>query len=266
MAFKKREPENKRLWAYIATPAYDGKVNSEYALSLAQGMQAMTLYGMNATAAVMGNGAFIDLARNAFVRMFLQTECTHLFFIDADLEFEPHAMAALVGANLPIVAGLYRRRQEPEDYPVRWVNHPEQGGLWTEDNNRYLMCDRVPTGFMCIRRDVVEAMAADAIKLNLPGKNEKDTPQLFYTFVNEDNAFVGEDFAFCEDYRKKYGKPIHVLMDLNFKHGGYRCNFHDYLEKEIDKEQQKMANENANPSGMVETFMQQTPLNQSSAA
>lgn len=251
MAFKKREPEQKRLWAYVATPAYDGKVNSEYALSLAQGMQALTLYGINATAAVMGNGAFIDLARNAFVRMFLQTECTHLFFIDADLEFEPHAMAALMGSGKPICAGMYRRRQEPEDYPCRWVNHPTQGGLWVEDN-RWLMCDRVPTGFLCIERSVIEEMVVDSIKLNLPGKNEKDTPRLFYTFVNEDNAYVGEDFAFCEDYRKKYGKPIPVLMDMNFKHGGFSCNFHNYLEREIDKEVAR--NKEADPSGCVEAL------------
>lgn len=248
MAFKKRAEEKKRIWAYIATPAYDGKVNSEYALSLGQAMQALTLYGINATAAVMGNGAFIDLARNAFVRMFLQTECTHLFFIDADLEFEPHAMAALLTSGHPIAAGLYRRRQEPEDYPVRWVNHKD-GGLWVEED-RWLMCDRVPTGFMCIERSVIEDMVKDAKMLNLPGKSEANTPQLFYTFVNEDNAFVGEDFAFCEDYRKKYNKPIHVLMDLNFKHGGYRCNFYSYLGKEIDKEVER--NKVADQSGMVE--------------
>jgi hypothetical protein len=264
MSFKKREAEKVRPWAYIATPAYDGKVNSEYALSLAQGMQALALYGINATAAVMGNGAFIDLARNAFVRMFLQTECTHLFFIDADLEFEPHAMAALITANEPICAGMYRRRQEPEDYPCRWVSAPDGGGLWVKDN-RWLLCDRVPTGFMCIRRDVVEAMAAESVKLNLPGKNEKDTPRLFYTFVNDDNAFVGEDFAFCEDYRKKYNKPIPVLMDLKFKHGGMKCNFHDYLAREIDKEKQREANEKANPSGMVETFLGQD-IDETSAA
>lgn len=250
MAFKKRDPNpTKRLHAYIATPAYDGKVHGEFALSLAQGMQALTLYGINATAAVMGNGAFIDLARNAFVRMFLATDCTHLFFVDSDLEFEPHAMAALMLADKPICAGLYRRRQEPEDYPVRWVNHPEQGGLWVEED-RWLMCDRVPTGFLCIRRDVIEAMVKDVIILNLPGVTEKGTPRLFYTFVNSDNAFVGEDFAFCEDYKKKYAAPIPVLMDLNFKHGGFKGNFYSYLEREIEKEKSLKQAE----SGMAETL------------
>ena len=41
-------------------------------------------------------------------------------------------------------------------------------------------------------------------------------------------------------------------MDLNFKHGGYKCNFSDYLAREIDKETQR--NSDANPSGMVEAL------------
>lgn len=245
MSFKKRSANKAKIHAYIATPAYDGKVHSEYALSLAQSMQALTLYGINATAAVMGNGAFIDLARNAYVRMFLQTDCTHLFFVDSDLEFEPHAMAALLLADEPICAGLYRRRQEPEDYPVRWVEEPVGGGLWVKDE-RWLMCDRVPTGFLCIRRDIIEEMVKDVIVLNLPGVTEKGTPRLFYTFINEDNAFVGEDFAFCEDYKKKYARPIPVLMDLNFKHGGFKGNFYAFLEKKIaEQEELKQAESGA---------------------
>lgn len=272
MAFRKREDRSdanrspvKRVHAYIATPAYDGKVNSEYALSLAQAMQALTLYGINATASVMGNGAFIDLARNAYVRLFLQTDCTHLFFVDSDLEFEPHAMAALLLADKPICAGLYRRRQEPEDYPVRWVEEPTKGGLWIEDE-RWIKCDRVPTGFMCIRRDVIEEMAKDAVVLNLPGLTEKNTPRLFYTYVNEDKAYVGEDFAFCEDYRKKYQKPIDVLMDLNFRHGGiYKGNFYAYLAKQIEAEESKLKQADG---GDIESLRIPEPLvnNQSSAA
>lgn len=247
MAFKPRDAKKPRIHAYVATPAYDGKVHSEYALSLAQALQAAAIHGINATAAVMGNGAFIDLARNCFVRMFLQTECTHLFFIDSDLEFEPRAFIGLLQSGHPVAAGVYRRRQEPEDYPVRWVEHPTQGGLWVEDH--WLMCDRVPTGFLCIERSVIEEMAAEAIKLNLPGPQEKETPRLFYTFVNEDKAFVGEDFAWCEDYKKKYKRPIHVWTDFEFKHGGFKCNFYNWLASKVDEE--------AKPSealGQVETL------------
>lgn len=235
MAFKPRSTERKRIHAYVATPAYDGKVHSEFALSLAQAMQAATVHGINVTASVMGNGAFIDLARNAYVRMFLQTDCTHLFFIDSDLEFEPRAFCGLLTAGKPVAAGVYRRRQEPEDYPVRWVNHPTEGGLWVEDE--WLMCDRVPTGFLCIERSVIEEMSRDAITLNLPGPNEQGTPRLFYTKITEDNAFMGEDFAWCEDYKKKYNRPIAVWPDFDFKHGGYKCNFYSWLWKQVEAEE-----------------------------
>lgn len=235
MAFKART-QKPSIHAYVATPAYDGKVHSEFALSLAQGMQAATLHNINVTAAVMGNGAFIDLARNNFARMFLKTDCTHLFFIDSDLEFEPLDFVHLIKSGHPVSAGVYRRRQEEEDYPVRWVEHVN-GGLWMVDD--WLMCDRVPTGFLCIERSVIEEMSKDALVMNLPGKLEGPTPRLFYTYINEDNSFVGEDFAFCEDYKKRYNRPIHVWPDFKMKHGGWACNFYDYLERKIGEEAEK---------------------------
>ena len=40
------------------------------------------------------------------------------------------------------------------------MNHKD-GGLWVEED-RWLMCDRVPTGFMCIERSVIEGRAPAA--------------------------------------------------------------------------------------------------------
>ncbi len=259
MAFKPRNTQKApKIHVYVATPAYDGKVHSEFALSLAQGMQAATICGINVTAAIMGNGAFIDLARNCFVQKFLQTDCTHLFFIDSDLEFEPYAFVKIAASGHPIAAGMYRRRQEPEDYPCRWVEHPTEGGLWVEQD--WLMCDRVPTGFLCIERSVIEAMVKDAIILNLPGATEKNTPRLFYTYINGDNAFVGEDFAFCEDYKKKYGKPIHVWPDFNMKHGGLKCNFYRWLETKIEEEEAGKIKLAQAPDGGIMAVEQETEM------
>lgn len=234
---KKEAPE--RVHVYIATPAYDGKVDCDYSQSLAEAAFCSPLYQVNMTAGVMGNGAFIDLARNIFVKMFLEQEqfktCTHLFFIDSDLKFEPRAFIGLVKAGLPICAGVYRRRQEPEDYPAKWQPHPEMGGLWVEDG--WLMCNRVPTGFLCIRRDVIEEMAADAEQMNIHGQ-DGPVPRLFYTKLDEENRFVGEDFSFCDDYVARYKKYIPVWTDFDFVHGGYKCNFHKYLQAEIEKQEQ----------------------------
>ena len=225
---------------YICTPAYDGKVDADYALAMTEMAYCCPIWGVQITASIIGNGAFIDLARNTFVKRFLEDEpdCTHLFFIDADLKFPANAFIGLARAGLPICAGLYRRRQETEDYPIKYTEHKD-GGLWVEDHGGvdWIMADRVPTGFLCIRRDIIEEMAAEARQIQIQGDGEiVMVPELFYTDVLPDGRFIGEDFAFCEDYIKKYKRPIHVYPNIDFVHGGYKCNFSDYLERKIEAE------------------------------
>jgi hypothetical protein len=223
---------------FIATPAYDGKVDVDYALSMTEAAFCAPLYSVQITASCVANGAFIDLARNQFVKKFLEDEeckdCTHLFFIDADLKFPANAFIGLARAGLPICAGVYRRRQETEDFPIKYTEHKD-GGLWVDDD--WIMADRVPTGFLCIRRDIVEEMAADAQKIKVQGEDGMtDVPRLFYTDILEDGRFIGEDFAFCEDYIKKYQRPIHVWPNIDFVHGGYHGNLSDFLERKIAAE------------------------------
>lgn len=233
---KKQVPsEQAKIRAYVATPAYDGKVDTDYAISLAESCQHAAALGIPVTAAVMGNGAFIDLARCNFVHMFLQTDCTHLFFIDADLRWETRAFLGLLASGRPICAGMYRRRQEPEEYPVRYVED-ERGGIQVVDGG-WVKCDRVPTGFLCIERRVIEEMAKDARMIKQA--NMPDVPQLFYTQVMEDGRYMGEDYSFCDDYVARYKEPIYVWPDFDFVHGGYPCNWHKFMNGLVQAQQEQ---------------------------
>jgi hypothetical protein len=232
---QRKEIDRTPLHAFVATPAYDGKVYSDFSQSLAEAAFCSPLYGVKLTASVMGNGAFIDLARNIYVKMFLEDfpDCTHLFFIDADLKFEARAFLGLLKSGHPICAGAYRRRQEPEEYPVQWWE-AEGGGIWVEDD--WLQCRRVATGFLCIERSVIEEMAKDAVQMEIHGQKGL-VPQLFYTKLTPENKFMGEDYAFCDDYVKRYGKPIQVWTDFDFTHAGYKCNYHKYLLQKIEEQE-----------------------------
>lgn len=242
MAFKhKQQQQNKPdIHAYVCTPAYDGKVDCDYSQSLAEAAYCAPLFGIRLTAGVMGNGAFIDLARNIFVKKFLEefTDCSHLFFIDADLRFEPRAFIGLLQSGLPVCAGVYRRRQEPEDYPFRGAENPNGGGLWFEDD--WLQCNRVPTGFLCISRKIIQEMAEDAPKIKIHGQ-DGPVPWLFHTSFDgvwtpqDGAAFIGEDYGFCDDYVKKYGKNIPVWTNFNFVHGGHKGNLFEWLTREKEK-------------------------------
>lgn len=226
---------------FIATPAYDGMVTCDYAMSLADSMAMATALDIGVVASVMGNGAFIEIARNVFVKKFLETDCTHLFFIDADLKWESRAFVGLINSNRPVSCGVYRRRQEPEDYPVHYIEDKENPGL-TFMEGGWIPCDRVATGFLCIRRDVVEAMAAEADKWQI--RDVGDVPALFYTKLieptegNVGKGFVGEDFCFCDDYIDKFkdrfsGADIMAWPDFDFTHNGFKGNWLLFINKEV---------------------------------
>lgn len=245
MAFKPRSVEKKQYHAFIATPAYDGKVHSEYSQSLAETCQVATMMGIGITCCVMGNGAFIDLARNIFVRLFLETKCTHLFFIDSDLKWEPRAFVGLMTADKPVCAGAYRKRQEPEAYPLRWAED-EHGHMMVD--GEWILCDRVATGFLCIERSVIEKMVKDAVIIK--GQNgEEDNPRLFYTYLLDDGRFVGEDFAWCSDYVDRFKEKIWVWPDFDFVHNKFAGNFYSFLTKQVEEAKAKQAEATcANPA------------------
>jgi len=261
MTFKHKQAKQEGIHVYVCTPAYDGRVESGYSQSMAETAYCCPLYGVQLTAGVMGNGAFIDLARNRFVKKFLEkfTECTHLFFIDADLSFEARAFIGLLKSGHDVCAGIYRRRQTPEEYPFRGVENPNGGGLWFVDD--WLQCNRVPTGFLCISRKVLEEMAEAAPKIHVHGEDGL-VPWIFHTewegegladvaakhglspeflaeygkYLPTTNArFIGEDYGFCNDYVRKYGKNIPVWTNFDFVHGGFKGNMFDWLTSEKEK-------------------------------
>lgn len=238
---------NKRdiLRVHVATPAYDGKVDADFASSLLMAGQLATTNMIEVSSAILGNGAFIEIARNVLVKAFLESErlkdFTHFMFIDADLQFEPRAMAGLVRSGLPVTCGAYRRRQEPESFPIKWT--PMEGSedrLWM--NGGWLRCERVPTGFLCIERHVLEKMTERAIEegrvVDLP--EEGKVPWLFYTKIDDEGRFTGEDYCWSDDYMKMFeegvfDEPIWCWPDFDFTHGGYECNYQHFLAEQVEK-------------------------------
>lgn len=196
-----------------------------------------TLKEIHVTASVMGNGAFIEMARNIFMMEFLKTDHTHLFYIDSDLKFESRAFVGLVESNRPVCAGVYRRRQEPEDYPVHYIEDNDNPGIQVQDGG-WVGCDRVPSGFLCIRRDVVEEMVKHVEKISIRGQSDL-IPWVFHTkMVDTDlgnRTFVGEDFAWSDLYTQIFKEPIWVWPDFDFIHAGYKCNWHKFIMKQIKK-------------------------------
>jgi hypothetical protein len=231
----------RQLHPYICTPAYNGQVDSDFAHSLAETSFSCGKAGIQITAGVLGNVGFIELARNIFVKKFLKDpelqDCTHLFFIDGDLKFEWRAFLGLLLSGMPVCAGVYRRRQEPEDYPFKPAENPEGGGLWFVDD--WLQCERVPTGFLCISREVLTEMAKDCRKV-FTTDHPEGIPWLFelkYEPIEGEDMtrLIGEDYTFCDKYVAKYNQYVPVWSNLDFVHHGFKGNLYKWFEVEKDK-------------------------------
>ena len=235
------KPEKRALHPYVCTPAYNGQVDSDFAHSLAETTFMCGKAGVELTAGVLGNVGFIELARNIFVKKFLDDpelkDCTHLFFLDGDLKFEWRAFLGILCAGMPVAAGVYRRRQEPEDYPFKPAENPEGGGLWFVDD--WLQCERVPTGFLCIAREVLEEMAKDCRRV-YTSDHPTGIPWLFELkyepMEGEDmTRLIGEDYSFCDKYVAKYGQYVPVWSNLDFVHHGFKGNLFKWMEAEKAK-------------------------------
>ena len=206
---------------FIATPVRD-RPTVGYAQSLFYAGLHCAERGIEVVPNILRHSCFIEIARSSLVKLFLDSDCTHLFFIDDDIGFESHALAGLVEAGVPFSAGVYRKREPDLNFNAQIHEPQELKGPW-------LRADRVATGFMCLERHVLEEMASRVPTCRV---GKQDIPMVFDT--NKVGTFIGEDYCFCDDYTTLYEEgvfeqPIWIYPDITFDHDGYIGNLHESL-------------------------------------
>ena len=213
---------------FVATPLRD-TVTAEYAQSLFYAGLDCKERGIEVVLNIIRHSCFIDIARSTLVKYFLESDCTHLFFIDSDIGFEAHALAGLVQAEVPFAAGVYRKREPKVSFNAQVYEPQEFRGPW-------LRVNRAATGFMCLQRHVLEEMVKHVHLCKVAKSGE--VPMLFRTDTSLKDGkvrqFVGEDYCFCDDYTELYRQgvfkePIWVYPDITFDHDGYVGNLHESL-------------------------------------
>ena len=209
---------------FVAIPSYDEKVTSSCAQSLMKSAYYCAQHDIELYPYFVRGGIFIDHVRSLMVRRFLQTDCTHLFFIDADLGFESSALAGLVLSGFPFSAGVYTRKDPHKSFNAA-IHEPQQ------QSNGWLRMKRVATGFMCLQRRVLEVMSERAETVNLGNDGEV---QMVFHLIYATGKFIGEDYCFCDDYTRLYeegvfSEPIWAYPDINFDHDGFHGNLHQSL-------------------------------------
>ena len=164
--------------------ATGGTIRTETAISLVGAMEVLKKHGVDV--GLSGQiGGYVARNRNALVQLAQEKGCTHLMFIDNDMEFPPSGIQRLLDHDKDIVGGIYNARGVPGKPVVSTVKMSEDYSS-NEISNiqipaQLFKCFGMGTGFMLVKLSVFD-------KLKKP---------YFVAFEDEDGTHHTEDIEFC---------------------------------------------------------------------
>ena len=210
---------------FIATPMYGGMCTGLYTQSLIKTIGMLTNHGHQVSCHFMFNESLITRARNNLSHQFLQSDATHLLWIDSDIQWQPEDVMRLLDADLDIIGGIYPKKE------INWecvkqaaqagkgnlanytgtfvVNLPNDVPRMVVEKDKPAEVANLGTGFMLVKREVFEQMKAYtptyvSDMTHLQGQ----TIYAFYqdTICPESNRWLSEDYFFCKSWRDHGGK------------------------------------------------------------
>jgi len=223
------KPTTKTPGLFVATPMYGGMCNGQYTLGMIQMVTVFTQARVPFQYAYMMNESLITRARNSLAYDFLETDCTHMMFIDADIGFNPHDIPLMIDADKDIICGMYPKKEIDWNQVSSAVKNgvpPEQlsehtgsfvvnavGDAGTVEGlfNTPIEISNGGTGFMIIKREVFEGLIGKVPTYNndmflaIDGvRTPKVIHEFFATSIDEEsgNRLLSEDYHFCKIARK----------------------------------------------------------------
>lgn len=215
----------------IATPFYEGHAHVGYLKAFADVAVALTKAGVQWTTYFPSGDAYVDRAKNAICAYFLESDCTHLFMVDSDLQWDLEGFMRVLLAPYDMVGGVYpMKRQGCEGiFPVSIYTNDDLTPKCTPEGLIEAMM--IPGGFMRIRREPLRQLSFTCDHYMCTTASYKgNTANMFDTILVE-HTFVGEDVVFCKKWRDK-GYKIYVEPRVTFAHTGphnWIGNYHNFL-------------------------------------
>lgn len=198
----------------LATTAYENPA-AAYTFAIQKTREAMHKAGFPTAYYLLSGNCHVDDARNSIVQEFLLSDCTDLVFLDADVVWEPSELIKLCQYDADIVGGVYPYRrddeQSKESMPV--LMFP---GSYEANGDGLVEVAGLPTGFMRIRRHVIERLAEKADKFWKRNDRRSPVPILFERAFIEGTR-LGGDLNFCRKWIAE-GGAVYAATDLHLGH------------------------------------------------
>jgi len=197
---------------FFATPCYGGLLTDQFFLSMFRISQLLIKHGINFRITTLRNESLISRARNILSAMFMQSDATHMMFIDADIEFPEDAILRMLGMDKTFIAGAYPKKTLPIDYAINLKYTNKERTQVRMENGAVEVLD-ASTGFMLIHRSVFDKMRQEYPELHY--KNDSSIDPVYdpfcYSFFDtmhdpRDNRYLSEDYTFCRRWQKIGGE------------------------------------------------------------
>ena len=204
---------------HIAMPCYGGMLTESTFMSFIKWANTARQLNIDWTLETMVNESLISRARNTLTAKFLDMpEATHLFFVDADIGWEPWHLLVLLNRDVDVIGGLYPMKT----MPIKWVVNGFEGAEEGPDGLQEV--SKAGTGFLLMKKHVFEKLKTHpAVKqykndIGLDPKYDQHLKTYFDTAVRQ-NRYYSEDWTFCENWRDMGGR---IWMDKRvlLRHSG----------------------------------------------
>ena len=204
---------------HIAMPCYGGMLTESTFMSFIKWANTARQLNIDWTLETMVNESLISRARNTLTAKFLDMpDATHLFFVDADIGWEPWHLLVLLNRDKDVIGGLYPMKT----MPIKWVVNGFEGAEEGPDGLQEV--SKAGTGFLLMKKHVFDKLKSHpAVKqykndIGLDPKYDQHLKTYFDTAVRQ-NRYYSEDWTFCENWRDIGGK---IWMDKRvlLRHSG----------------------------------------------
>lgn len=240
---------------FIATPCYGGQLMEPYFRST---IKLLTFFNQQQIPIAFGtiaNESLVTRARNVLLAYFLNSDYTHLLFIDADIEFQVEDVLKLYAADKDVAVGAYPKkgvawqrikenmRSAPEDkehadkeiaaagsdYAINFKFTNREAKTVAVENGLIKLHD-AGTGFMMIKREAILKLlkAYPELKYNNDVTiNNQHLDDHFYALFDTmidpiDKRYLSEDYTFCRRWQE-IGGDIWLDPSISLNHYGHFC-------------------------------------------
>jgi hypothetical protein len=231
---------------FVAAPLYGGNGAGLFFKSCLNLQAACMQIGIDVKFSFLFNESLITRARNYLVDEFLRSDCSHLLFIDSDIEFQHDDVLSLLAIDKDVIGAPYPKKSinwtnilegvkrkpniqpgELEKLAGEYVFNPIPGT--TQFNvTQPIQVMEIGTGYMLIKREVFTKFKQEyphlQYKPDHQGQANFDGSRYIHAYFDtvidpQSDRYLSEDYMFCQ-YWRAIGGEIWMCPWMQTTHVG----------------------------------------------